>query len=96
MSLFDRAINVATDAARSSAANYQRAQRIRAVHEQIAAQQQLIAQASARIGRLSLTAANAGYRLPDSTRPAAEAIHRWQAELADLQRQLHQLGAAGG
>jgi hypothetical protein len=93
MSLFDRAINAASDAAKASMANYQRSIRKRAVFEQIAYQQGVIQWSTARIGRLALDAGTHGRPLPDPAQPAAAAIRSWEGELAQLQQQLATLDA---
>ncbi|MGI8880432.1 MAG: hypothetical protein ACR2KJ_08000 [Jatrophihabitans sp.] len=94
MSLFDKAINAASDLARSSADNYKRSQQRRVVFDQIAMHQQTIAWSLARIGRLRLEANKAnGSPLPASAGPAVEAIKTWEADIARLTDQLHVLDA---
>jgi hypothetical protein len=91
MSFIDRALNAATDAAKSSAAGYQRSQRRRALDEQILAQQQTIHWSLVRIGRLSMETDAGQSPLPAAAQPAADAARRWQAELIQLQQSLLQL-----
>lgn len=93
MSLYDRAINAASDAAKASVANYQRSVRRRAVQEQIAYQHGIIQWSSARIGRLAL---EAGLPLPEQALPAAAAIRGFEAELAQLYQQLAAFDAQFG
>jgi hypothetical protein len=97
MSLFDRAINAASDIARTSADNYRRGQQRRALYDQIGIQQQAIAWSLARVGRLSLEASRRdGTPLPPDVRGAVEAIDLWESELASLQRQLAELPPPAG
>ncbi len=92
MSLFDKAINAASDIARTSAENYRRSQQRRAVFDQIAMHQQTIAWSLARIGRLQLEASKSDRSaLPSSTGPAVEAIKAWEADIARLADQLRVL-----
>jgi chromosome segregation ATPase len=85
MSFVDRAINAATDAARSSAANYQRAQRRRAIQQQMAAHQQAIQWSMGRIGQLTVEQA---HPTPAAAEPATNAIRHWMNEVAALSQQL--------
>jgi hypothetical protein len=91
VSFIDRALNAAADAAKSSAASYQRAQRRRAVEEQVLIHQQTIRWSTGRIGRLALDAAADGLVLPAAAQPAAEAVRRWEAEAAHLRQRLAEL-----
>ncbi len=92
MGLFDRALNAAADAARTSAANHERTERRRAVDAQILAHQQTIQWSTGRIGQLAL---QSGATLPPAAAAAADAARRWQAELTQLTQQLHQLSPTG-
>lgn len=94
MSFFDRAINAASAAARSSAENYRRAQQRRALLDQIAMHQQTIAWSLSRVGRSSLDAHRAGRApLPQSTASALNAISAWEKDITALQQQLANLDA---
>jgi hypothetical protein len=95
MSIFDKAINVAADVARSSSAAHQRAQRRRAVEDQLTLNHQAIQWSTIRVGQLALGEAARGRPLPEAARPPAEAIARWHAEIADLERHLRQLDSGG-